>query len=189
MFKFDLLLASVIALARVGRAYDRPRVCPDHWVSRQHSLYLWGSNVRSLALLVVLFSASSAEARTPRVGDVTVTITLRESVAALSWINATNPTAKSAEEMHDLLALFDDAGLSEARAYVDKIPPARLRLFALDQVPATATPRSLSRNEARVFESAIAPSKDHPQELSLGRVLSALSDKLEAALAATGPKK
>lgn len=137
---------------------------------------------------VLAFAARPAVARPVRVGDISVSITLRESVAALSWINATNPTAKSPEEMHDLLALFDDAGLTEARVFVEKIPSAKLRTFAIDQVPATPTPRSLSVGEAKTLLAVILPSKDHPQNLDLGRVLIALSDKVTAALAKTAAK-
>lgn len=134
-----------------------------------------------LSFVVLALLVSSAEARPTRArspgGDVKITISLREQVVTLVWLNSVDPPARTVEETHDLVALFDALSLDEARAYVEAHKDV-----SLASIPDDPKPRSLTKGEARALVTALEPNEKHPQPLSFARVLSGFRDAVTDAL-------
>ena len=139
--------------------------------------------MRAVALLALLLALSGvAAARPARPREVKATITLREQVAVRAWLEGVK--ADTAEGRRDLVALYDDLGLGEARAWIERLPPDKAKTLTLDGVPETKRPVSLDQGEAKSLVTWLAPTKERAQDRALGAVLLGFSDAVEDALAA-----
>ncbi len=135
-------------------------------------------------LLFLLALTGIAEARPARPREVHVTITLREQVAVRAWLEGVQ--ASTNEERRDLIAVYDDLALGEARRWIEALPPEKAKGTTLDKVPETKREASLDQGEAKALVKWLAPTDKRPQDVTLGRVLLGFSDAVEDALTARG---
>ena len=135
--------------------------------------------MRTLLVLALLASSLTAEGRPARPREVKLTITLREQVAVRAWLEGVK--AATNEERRDLVAVYEDLALGDARTFVEKLPPEKAKVLTLDGVPETKRAISLETGEAKSLVTWLAPTKERPQDATLGRVLLGFSDALEDA--------
>lgn len=142
--------------------------------------------IKIFTLAILMFASLAAQARPARPREVKVTITLREQVAVRAWIEGVK--AATNEERRDLVAVYGDLALDQAREWIEKLPPAKAKTLTLEGVPETKRAVSLETGEAKSLVTWLAPTKERPQDAGLGRVLLGFSDALEDALAARPAK-
>lgn len=138
--------------------------------------------MRILLVLSILLASLTAHARPARPREVKVTITLREQVAVRAWLEGVTETKP--EALRDLVSVYDDLRLADARTWVDSLPPEKAKATTIDKVPeAPKREVSLGQSEAKALMQWLAPSEKRPQDAALGRVLLGFSDAVEDALA------
>ncbi len=141
-----------------------------------------------LTAMVFAFTlAARAEAREHQrhADDVTVTTTLAQRIAARAVISTA--AATSIEEAHDLIALVDDLDFAGSASYLEHLPPAKLKAFTFETLPATAKPARLSRTEAKVLVKWLVPSPKAPWDAGFARVVLGLVDAVNEALGPPTP--